>query len=55
VTTVNIVPICWPRCTSPNSRTCFSALIRLYTGQAPGDLTALDNPSALAPLTALGG
>ncbi|TCZ51439.1 AMP-binding protein [Roseicella aquatilis] len=26
----------------------------LYTGQAPGDLTALDNPSALPPLSALG-
>ena len=25
----------------------------LYTGQAPGDLTALDNPSALPPLRAL--
>jgi acetyl-CoA synthetase len=26
----------------------------LYTGQPPGDLTALDNPSALPPLQALG-
>jgi acetyl-CoA synthetase len=27
----------------------------LYTGQAPGDLTALDNPSALPPLRVLAG
>jgi acetyl-CoA synthetase len=27
----------------------------LYTGQAPGDLSALDNPSALAPLKTLAG
>lgn len=27
----------------------------LYTGRAPGDLTALDNPSALPPLKALAG
>jgi len=27
----------------------------LYTGQAAGDLSALDNPSALPPLKALAG
>ena len=27
----------------------------LYTGRAPGDLTALDNPSALPPLRVLAG
>lgn len=27
----------------------------LYTGRPPGDLSALDNPSALPPLRALGG
>jgi hypothetical protein len=27
----------------------------LYTGRAPGDLSALDNPSALPPLKELAG